>query len=419
MSKPENSPAYQFAVAVVHELRKAGFIAYFAGGCVRDQLLDRVPKDYDVATNALPDEVRRVFGRRRTIAIGASFGVITVVGPKSAGQIEVATFRHDGTYSDGRHPDHVVFSSPEEDAQRRDFTINGMFFDPVADEVIDYVGGQADLHARLIRAIGDPLERISEDRLRMLRAVRFAATYGFQLEPATLTAIQQQHAHINSVSNERITNELERMLLHRHRRRALELLSQCRLLASVLPEVAPTAGQSHRWSLLLDMVHLLEKPTLATVLAALWGDQGAALSSQEIDHGCRRMKTSNDTRNATVWISKNEPLLRIADQLRFSQLQPLLIHAQIKPALQLAEAITQATGQAQTAIKLCEEKLRLPAEQLSPEPLITGEDLASLGVKPGPVFARVLRAVRNAQLDGLVRHKAAAMNLAQQQLDNC
>ena len=169
----------RFALDVVRRLRGAGFEAYWAGGCVRDQLLGRTPKDYDVATNAMPEQVRQLFGRRRTLAIGAAFGVIAVIGPKPAGTVEVTTFRRDAAYSDGRHPDSVAFSSPEEDASRRDFTINGLFYDPVEDRVIDYVGGQADLAAGRIRAIGNARDRFAEDKLRMLRAVRFAATFAF------------------------------------------------------------------------------------------------------------------------------------------------------------------------------------------------------------------------------------------------
>src|SRR6187431_2793035 len=167
--------AREFAVEVVRRLREAGLQALWAGGCVRDQLMGQLPKDYDVATDAAPERVREIFGQRRTLAIGAAFGVITVLGPKGAGQIDVATFRRDAAYSDGRHPDAVTFTDAEHDAQRRDFTINGVFYDPLEDRVIDYVGGQEDLTRRVIRAIGDPLARIAEDKLRMLRAVRFAA----------------------------------------------------------------------------------------------------------------------------------------------------------------------------------------------------------------------------------------------------
>src|SRR3990172_5648449 len=186
---PDSAKQRAFALQVVEMLRARGFEAFWAGGCVRDQLLGLVPKDYDVATNATPGLIREVFGERRTLAIGAAFGVVTVLGPRGAGQIEVATFRSDAAYSDGRHPDHVTFTDAQHDAQRRDFTINGLFYDPVAAKVIDYVGGQADLGAKLIRAIGDPRQRFAEDKLRMLRAVRFAATFEFKIEREPLDAI--------------------------------------------------------------------------------------------------------------------------------------------------------------------------------------------------------------------------------------
>jgi tRNA nucleotidyltransferase/poly(A) polymerase len=366
----------------------------------------------------LPEQVREVFGHRRTIAIGASFGVITVLGPKSAGQIEVATFRHDGTYSDGRHPDQVVFSSPEVDALRRDFTINGMFFDPVADEVIDYVGGQSDLADQVVRAIGDPFARIAEDRLRMLRAVRFASVYGFCIEEETWAAIQQQRAHIKSVSNERITSELEHMLLHPNRCRAMQLLSHSQLLSEVLPEVGRLAVErSEQWVLLLKVLNALQEPTFATVLATLLGCCGTNVATTDIDRVCRRLKISNDVRKATLWMVQNEPQLRIAHQLRFSQFQPLLMYPEIEPAFRLAGAIVEATGDSTLGIEVCRQKLKLPPEQLDPPPLVRGEELGELGAQPGPAYARVLRAVRSAQLDGLVADKAAALSLARDELE--
>jgi len=185
------NPAREFALWVVRRLRAAGHEALWAGGCVRDQILRIEPSDYDVATSATPDRVRDCFGRARTLAIGAAFGVITVRGRRGQGQIEVATFRSDAAYSDGRHPDHVTFSTARQDAQRRDFTMNGLFYDPVADRVIDYVGGLPDLQAGIVRAIGDPYERIAEDKLRMLRAVRFAMRLDFRIDPDTWSAIQQ------------------------------------------------------------------------------------------------------------------------------------------------------------------------------------------------------------------------------------
>ena len=235
---PQPSAQRDFALEIVQQLRAAGFEALWAGGCVRDQLLGIEPKDYDVATSATPDEIRDLFGRRRTLAIGASFGVITVLGPRAAGQIEVATFRTDAAYSDGRHPDSVTFTTAENDAARRDFTINGLFFDPVAGEVVDYVGGRDDLERKIIRAIGDPAARIAEDKLRMLRAVRFAATFDFTIDPQTLAAIQHSAAEVTTVSPERIGMEIRRMLVDKSRVVALDLLRDTNLLTHVLPEVA-------------------------------------------------------------------------------------------------------------------------------------------------------------------------------------
>jgi poly(A) polymerase len=228
----------EFALEITRKLRAAGFEALWAGGCVRDELLGIEPKDYDVATSATPDQIRDVFGRRRTLPIGAAFGVVTVLGPRAAGQIEVATFRTDAAYSDGRHPDSVSFTDAEHDAQRRDFTINGLFFDPVENNVVDYVGGQEDLQRRLIRAIGDPRLRLGEDKLRMLRAVRFAATFNFAIDPETLRAIQEMASQITTVSAERIGMELRRILTGSNRVTALGLLRETRLLPHVLPEVS-------------------------------------------------------------------------------------------------------------------------------------------------------------------------------------
>src|SRR3954462_14353308 len=210
---PAPSRQRDFALEIAQKLRDAGFEALWAGGCVRDESLGLTPKDYDVATSATPDQIRDLFGRRRTLPIGASFGVITVLGPRHAGQIEVATFRTDAAYSDGRHPDSVTFTTAEHDAQRRDFTINGLFFDPISNEVVDYVNGQEDLKRRTIRAIGDPRLRLSEDKLRMLRAVRFAASFDFSIDLDTLQAIQKMAPEINTVSAERIGSEIRRMLI--------------------------------------------------------------------------------------------------------------------------------------------------------------------------------------------------------------
>ena len=234
----------EFAVDVVRRLQEAGFRALWNGGCVRDFLMGRVPKDYDVATDARPDAVRSLFGHRRTLAVGASFGVIIVLGPKQAGNVEVATFRTEGPYLDGRRPEHVDFASPEEDAQRRDFTINGMFYDPISEQVHDYVGGEKDLAAGVVRAIGRPADRMAEDKLRMLRAVRFAATLDFQLDAATADAVRAMAPEIHVVSAERIAQELKKMLVDPHRRRAIELAHETNLLLEILPELKPVFDAS-------------------------------------------------------------------------------------------------------------------------------------------------------------------------------
>ena len=239
MNKAENSTdklPREFAVEVVTKLRSDGFEALWAGGCVRDQLIGIEPKDYDVATNATPEQVILLFGKHKTVPVGVSFGVVMVLGPTRAhGQVEVATFRADGEYLDGRRPSAVSFCSSEEDAKRRDFTINGMFFDPVSEEVIDFVGGKQDLQAGVVRAIGDPVARFTEDKLRMLRAVRFASTYKFELDPATATAIKTLGSELVQVSAERIAQELLRMFAHRTRAVSLKQLYATGLIGVLFP----------------------------------------------------------------------------------------------------------------------------------------------------------------------------------------
>ncbi len=254
VSSKRDEQARQFALEVVRRLRQAGYEAYWAGGCVRDYLLGLTPHDYDVATSATPEEVQRLF--RRTVTVGASFGVVEVLGPRADGEtisIQVATFRSEGPYSDGRHPDSVTFTNAVQDAQRRDFTINGLFYDPLTGQVLDYVGGQQDLQARILRAIGNPRERFQEDRLRILRAVRLAAQFSLTLEPETAEAIRAMANQITVVSAERIAEELRRLLTDAGRVRGLELLHELGLLAPIFPELAdmpkvilpqPIAGRS-------------------------------------------------------------------------------------------------------------------------------------------------------------------------------
>ena len=407
----QNSPE-TFALEVVRKLRENDFAAFFAGGCVRDQLLGRPAKDYDVATAAKPEEVRKVFGRRRTLPIGASFGVITVLGPKPI-QVEVATFRSDGDYSDGRHPDGVTFSSAQEDAERRDFTINGMFFDPIDNQVIDYVGGRADLQAGIIRAIGEPTARIGEDRLRMLRAVRFAASYGFQIEPVTMAAIQSQAEHLSVVSQERITAELMRMLSHSNRSRALELLHETSLLPYVITPFA-NGMKRETWNRLLQFLASEHIQSDVVALAAILSKEGFALRPQDVRAVGEGLKLSNEQRRSLCWICEHFSVLCRAESLRRSELQPLLVQPPATLALMLMRAIDQVDCSLGEAIAICHDFLSQSPEVRDPPPLVRGEDLMQMGMKPGPAFARILSAVRAAQLDGQIATRVEARELASQ-----
>ena len=385
---------HQWAIEIVDRLQKAGFQSMWAGGCVRDALLDLEPKDYDVATSATPDEVQQLFGAKQTLAIGKSFGVITVIGTKSSGHIEVATFRRDGEYSDGRRPDSVQFTNAKEDALRRDFTINGMFFDPIAEEIIDYVGGKSDLERKLIRAIGDADQRIEEDRLRMLRGVRFAATYGFEIEAATMAAIGKRAADIESVSPERIGAELRRMFKHKGKARALKLLIKSGLWEQVLPErLHGFAAWEQRYSLLeqLDL-------DFSTTLAGLLYDT-AVLASELKD----LWKLKNEEVAKADWILANVNSLRIANELKWSELQPLLISDHAKSAVGLVQAMIDSgtgDGWSQEAVDICRQKLDLDSAELNPQPLLNGKDLQELGMASGPQFKSILQQVRAMQLDG-------------------
>lgn len=402
--------ARDFARDVVRQLRAAGFEAVWAGGCVRDQLLGRLPKDYDVATNATPDQIRVVFGRRKTLTIGAAFGVISVRGPSGAGQIEVATFRRDAQYSDGRHPDSVSFSTAEDDAQRRDFTVNGLFFDPVENRVIDYVGGQDDLRRRVVRAIRDPAERFEEDKLRMLRAVRFAATLEFELEARTLSAIQHQASALSIVSAERIAEELRRMLVHARRRRAVELLSQAGLLRVLLPE-ATDSGPS--WQAMLEMLDVLSEPSFSVALAVLLrGVRASAAGDLDMEGVCRGWRLSNDEREGVGLCWEHESTLRQAPEVPWPRLQRVLILPRIEELLAYTKAVARVLDGQESAVEFCRQKVSLPANELNPLPLLTGDDLLRRGVPRGPDYRRLLTEVRDAQLLGTVTTKEQALELA-------
>ena len=421
MSKLDPDKQRAFAVEVVQKLRAQDYQAYWAGGCVRDQLLGHVPKDYDVATTARPEQVRELFGHRRTRAVGAAFGVILLSGPKNAGPIEIATFRRDSTYSDGRHPDAVEFSTPEVDAQRRDFTVNGLFYDPLEDRVIDFVGGQDDLARGILRAIGDARARFAEDKLRLLRAVRFAATLDFQLDPATRQALESMAGQVAQVSVERIADEMRRMLVHSSRVRGFVLLHEVGLLEAVLPELAmanradalTATGRptDEAWLETLEMLQLLVSPTFPLALAALVHAFVEAASSQQ---ACRRWKLSNAECNRVEWLVANQNALVHARQASWPRLQRLLISDGIEELIALHEAIAQAKGQPTDDLEYCRQRLRMPPHELDPPPLVTGDDLISHGVPRGREYQRLLTAIRDAQLEKRITTKAQAIELINQ-----
>jgi tRNA nucleotidyltransferase/poly(A) polymerase len=403
---PDAARQRAFALEIAQKLRAAGFEALWAGGCVRDQLLGITPKDYDVATSATPDQIRDLFGHRRTLAIGAAFGVVTVLGPRVAGQIEVATFRSDAHYSDGRHPDSVTFTNAERDAQRRDFTINGLFYDPIAQEVVDYVDGQQDLERRTIRAIGNPRLRLNEDKLRMLRAVRFAATFGFEIEPATLAAIQEMAPDITTVSAERIGMEIRRMLLDANRATALKLLRDSNLLPSVLPELATLSPADFDET--ARILAALSAPALPLAFAALLVVPPVPSPQPPAPNIGRRLRYTNKEIDRAAWLLANRPTIAKAAELPWPRLQRLLTHEGTDELIALHEAIA---GSHDAALAFCRERLSWPSERLNPPPLVDGSDLIRHGLNPGPEFSDLLEQTRDAQLNGEIHTHDEALAL--------
>ncbi len=416
---PPGDASREFATDVVQQLREAGHVALWAGGCVRDLLLGRGPKDFDVATSATPEQVRTLFGKRRTLAVGESFGVIIVLPPtKSAEPVEVATFRTEGAYLDGRRPTEVAFSTPEEDAQRRDFTINGMFYDPIEPKVLDYVGGEADLHRKILRAIGDPHARMTEDKLRMLRAVRFAATLEFALDPTTLAAVRQMAPEMRVVSAERIAQELRRVLAHLTRVRGFRLLVETGLLEVLFPEV----GQSSIEQITATLEHLPSSTHFELATAALLQQIPCPVYEPRTAHEAtgtvweitRRLKLSAEELAAIAWLVGHLDCWNDAEQQSDAQLKRVLAHPLSRDLRCLIRAVRTAACLPVAPIQFVDDfSARHTPEQINPPELITGRDLISLGLSPGPRFKQLLDTVRDAQLNGEVRTREEALALIQ------
>ena len=414
------------ATRLVRRLREAGFEAYFAGGCVRDQLLHRAPKDYDIATSAPPERVQSIFPQ--TIPVGVQFGVVLVIDEGVA--FEVATFRSDGTYLDGRHPVTVEFGTAEADARRRDFTINGLFFDPLAKKVVDYVGGRADLGAGIIRAIGDAAVRLREDRLRMIRAVRFAASFGFTIEPETDAAIRANAPAITGVAWERIGAEVAKILTGGAARRGFELLAETGLLGAILPEVAALRGTAQspdyhpEGDVFTHTLRLLEQlPVGASeslALGALLHDVAKPLCAVEREgrvtfHGhcergaemaveiCQRLRRPREVGERTAYLVRNHLRLAQAPEMRLATLKRMMREDGFPELLKLARLDTLASHGDLRLVDFCEGKLaELGAEAIRPTPLLRGRDLIVMGYQPGPHFSEMLDAVEAAQLEGEV-----------------
>lgn len=444
-----------FATSIVGTLRQRGFQAYLVGGCVRDLLLGREPKDYDVATNATPQQVMGIFPE--TYAVGAQFGVVLVPAPdggvasdvagaESAKEhaVEVATFRSDIGYSDGRHPDEVRFGpDPREDVARRDFTINGMLLDPLSGDVLDFVGGRDDLRAGIIRTIGDPELRFGEDKLRMLRAVRFAARFEYAIEPGTLAAMQKMAAQIEVVSRERVRDELTRMLTEGHGRRALLLLDQSGLLQHVLPEISAMKGVEQppefhpEGDVFVHTLLLLENLPQPCPLTLAWGallhdvgkpatfrvapdrirfDDHVEVGVKIAEKICERLRFSNDDTEQILALVDNHMRFGHVSRMKEATLKKFMRMPAFDEHMALHRADCLASHRnLETYEFLREKQQEIPPEKMRPSPLVTGDDLIAEGHAPGPKFREILNAVEDAQLEGRLPSRDAALEFVRRE----
>lgn len=425
------------AVEIVKTLRNAGFRAYWVGGCVRDLVMGQEPQDYDVATDAQPEQIIKLFPK--TIPVGVSFGVVKVLVEESV--FEVATFRSDGRYLDGRHPVEVHFSGEKEDALRRDFTINGMFFDTIEERLIDYIGGKKDIEAKLIRCIGDPDQRFAEDKLRLIRAVRFAARFGYRIEPSTYQALVTLAPQILEVSAERIRDELAKILMGPHPGEGVRLLHQTGLLKVILPEIAVMEGVQQppefhpegdvltHTLLLLDKI---ESPSFELAFGALLHDVGkpptfAIKERIRFDNHCEvgsqmartishRLRFSNQQTEVVAELVRDHLRFKDVRNMRSSTLKRFLRNPNFTEHLELHRLDCLASHGDLSNWEFCKKKLEeLEPEEIRPKRLLTGDDLIALGYSPGPPFAKILTAVEDAQLEGKVKTKEAAVQFVKKE----
>jgi poly(A) polymerase len=436
--------ARELANQLCAALRAKGHQAYLVGGCVRDILLGREPVDYDIATDATPDQVQELFPG--SLAVGARFGVIVVPSQDGAIQVEVATFRSDIGYLDGRHPDKVVYTkSAEEDAKRRDFTINALLLDPVTDKVLDYVGGRRDLGAGIIRAIGRPVERFQEDKLRLVRAVRFAARFGYGIEASTFSAIRKLAPEVRQVSAERLRGELTKILTEGAARRGFELLDETGLLEQLLPEVARMKGveqppQFHPegdvWTHTLIMLGMLRAGTSPTLA---WGvllhdvgkpptftppsgpngrirfDEHAEVGTRMAEEICARFRFSNDDTAQIAGLVANHMRFKDATQMKPATLKRFVRLNEFDEHLELHRLdCSSSHGMLDNYEFVRHFIAETPPEEVRPPRLVTGDDLIALGYRPGPSFKAILEAIEEAQLDGKFSTREEALRMAEE-----
>lgn len=428
--------AFDAAIVLARRLRAAGHEALFAGGCVRDRLLGLTPKDYDIATSATPAEVVRLFPGSNEV--GAHFGV--VIAKHSGHHVEIATFRTDGSYGDARRPDSVTFSTPEEDAKRRDFTVNGLFEDPDTGDIIDHVGGLADLRAGILRAIGEPSERFSEDALRLMRAIRFTTSLGFTLEPRTLAAIGENAALLEKISAERIRDEFSKIIVSPNRRRGVELLVETGLLARFIPEFLATIGceQPPEWHpegdvyihtlIMLEMLgddaplelclavflHDIAKPPTRTFdeAAGRIRFNGHDALGAEMAHGILlRLKYPNAVINAVVPMVARHMQFMNVQKMRVAKLKRFMAEPTFPMEMELHRVdCGSSNGFTDNYDFLRGKETEFAAQPLIPPPLVTGRDLISRGLTPGPRFKELLEAIQTEQLEGRLSDRGSALD---------
>ena len=430
----------ELADRIFATLRHNGYQAYLVGGCVRDLLMGRDPSDYDISTDARPERVQELFPR--SLTVGAKFGVILVV--EDGAEVEVATFRSDVSYSDGRHPDHVIYSdSAKEDVRRRDFTINGLLMDPATREVLDFVNGRADLRAGIVRAIGDPRARFAEDKLRMMRAVRFAARFGFQIEPETLAAAQKLAPQVTQVSPERMREELTKLLTEGAARRGFELLDETGLLTVVLPDVArmkgveqppqfhpegdvwihtrmmleklpPNCSPTLAWAVLLHDVG--KPPTFAPATGPdtrIRFDGHVEVGARMAERICRELRFSNDDTKQIETLVANHLRFKDVRQMRQATLKRFVRLSRFEEHLELHRLDCLASHRNLEAYDFVQQFLAsTPPDQVRPPRLVTGDDLKGMGILPGPRYKEILLAVEEAQLDGRFSDRESALEFA-------